>query len=333
MAVPATLVWVAPEPPNTEQSRTVSSWASAHGVTLAEPQDERPPTLEVDPHVADEVEELLDRARDAIDARDPIAVDRALDAAEARLRAHAELPQSAWLMAEVDRARSTRWRRIEPTDVEAAERSWLRAEALDRGRVPGVSEHGGAGTPAPATVALAMSRGQRAWLDGVPVLTIPVATRAGLHALVVTWAGAPVWAGWIESPAGSSRVEVEGPEAPPCSSVDLTGVRVDRNAIVADDVRCASWVAVTNGGSPASVRVARCEADRCSPLLEWQAPASRWTRTVPEHGGPARWPSWATWGLVGAGAAVAAGIAIVATGVLAPAPAQTRFVIGSVTTH
>jgi hypothetical protein len=182
-------------------------------------------------------------------------------------------------------------------------------------------------------VALAMSRGQRAWLDGVPVLTIPVATRAGLHALVVTWAGAPVWAGWIESPAGSSRVEVEGPEAPPCSSVDLTGVRVDRNAIVADDVRCASWVAVTNGGSPASVRVARCEADRCSPLLEWQAPASRWTRTVPEHGGPARWPSWATWGLVGASAVVAAGIAIVATGVLAPAPAQTRFVIGSVTTH
>jgi hypothetical protein len=332
MAAPVTLVWVAPDPPDSEQSRALSSWASAHGVTLAEPRDEPLATLAIDPRVPDEVEDLLDRARDATDARDGVAVDRALDGAEARLRAHAELPQSAWLMAEVERARSTRWRRVTPADVDAAERSWLRAEALDRGRVPGVTEHAGTGTPAPASVTLALPHGEHAWLDGAAVVTIPIATRAGLHALVMTWAGAPVWAGWIEAPAGSSSVEVEGPDALPCSSVDMTGARVDRNAIVADRVRCGSWLAVTGGAGPASVRVATCEVNRCGPLIEWHSPAPRWTWTAPEHQSGARWPAWATWGLVGAGAAVAAGITIAATGVLAPAPAETRFVSGGIKT-
>ena len=107
-------------------------------------------------------------------------------------------------MAEVERARSTRWRRIDPADAEAAEREWVRAEALDGGRMPGLGEVSSASHPADAEVALALPGGDEARLDGRPVPATGVAaTRAGPHALVVTADGAPVWAGWIEARPGS----------------------------------------------------------------------------------------------------------------------------------
>ncbi len=103
-------------------------------------------------------------------------------------------------MAEVERARATRWRRIAPEDVEAAERSWARAEALDGGRIPGIGEIAGAGHAATATVSLELPGDDDARLDGRPLprdgagsdeatargTTRVVATRAGPHALVVT---------------------------------------------------------------------------------------------------------------------------------------------------
>src|SRR5258708_27043978 len=263
MDAPATLVWLAPQPPDTEQSRALSSWGSAHGLRLTEPRDERPPALTLDPRIPDEVEELLDRARDAVAARDGVAVDSALDAAEARLRAHPELPQSAWLMAEVVRGRTTRGRRVPPMDSEAAERSRLRAEALDGGRVPGVAEREGLSTPPamPATVLLALSSGQQAWLDGAAVAAATdsaIPTRAGLHALVVTSGGAPIWAAWIEAPPGSSTGRGDAPDVPPGSSIDVSDARLDANAVTAvaaDPVRSAARVPAAPGNGPPSARV------------------------------------------------------------------------------
>jgi hypothetical protein len=337
---PATLVWIAPDPPGAAEARALTSWARARAMLLVRPGDEHPSPIELDLSIAENVEDLLDRAHDAVTAREGDGVDRAIATADALLRAHPELPQASWLMAEVERVRSTRWRRIPPSDGEAAERAWQRAEALDTGRVPGIGEAGSASHSPPATVAFVVPGGHRAWLDGNAAAP-PVVTRAGLHALVVTVDGAPVWAEWIESPPGGSSVYVEAPAATPCSTADTTRASVIDDALHAEGVRCTRWVAATNSREPGGVRVAICNASVCGPLLDWRNPPP-WTwsppadRTNTANAPPPRgaaWPAWATWGLAGLGAAVTAGVAVVVSGALKTAPAETHFISGGLKTE
>jgi hypothetical protein len=359
--VPATLVWISPAPPDAAENKALSSWALAHGVTLVAPRDQRPAAIAVDLGVAEPVEELLDRARDAIAARDGEGVDRATSTADAWLRAHPELPAAAWLMAEVERARATRWRRIAPEDVEAAARSWARAEALDGGRIPGIGEIAGAEHAATATVSLELPGDDDARLDGRPLprdgaksdeaiaargTTRVVATRAGPHALVVTAGGAAVWAGWIEIGPRTSSVAIDAPTAVPCSTAEFARVSNASNAsnasatvgasaaVDARRVTCGAWLAVSAGKEPGTIRVARCGAGRCDPSAGWpETPA--WAReppplVTPERGATAaqHWPVWATWALAGAGVALAAGVVVVASGGLQGPPTTTQFVTG-----
>jgi hypothetical protein len=340
MDTPATIVWIAPGLPDETQVRSIASWAQAHSRALSAPRDEPPPALRVDLSIAEEVERALEHARDAMAARDAAAVDASLTAAEAALRAHPELPQAAWLMAEVERARSTRWRRVPPTDAIAADRAWLRAEALDGGRVVGVGEGSAPAHPPPATVQPeGTPAGAEVFLDGATVTAGPsaIAAPAGPHVVVVTWRGAPIWASWIEVPPGPSTVRVAAPPPPPCSSTDVSQVRLAPAAdrVDATGVQCPQWVAAT-GGAPGEVRVASCEADRCGPLLSWRAAATMLPWSPPPapaaHGG---WPAWGTWGVVGAGAAIAigTGVVLVASGALRSSPPETRFVSGGIKTQ
>jgi hypothetical protein len=342
MDAAATLVWLASEPADAEQSRALSSWSRAHGVTLEPPRPSGAPALEVDPQVGDGVETWLERARDAIGAHDAEQAEAALAAAESTLRAHAELPQAAWLMAEVERTRALRWRRVPPVDAETAERAWMRAEALDGGRVAGVGEEASLEHPPPATIAIDLSPGDaEAWLDGEALgqagAAAGVATAAGPHALVVTSAGAPVWAAWIDVPGGPSSVRVAAPTAAACSSEDMARVSVHGpadpfagiDAIDASLVRCPAWVAATAGSVHGAVRMARCEAGRCGPVFEWRAVGLWSSSPSGAADAPARaWPAWATWAVAGGGAAIAAGVVVLAAGALQAAPAETRFVSG-----
>jgi hypothetical protein len=331
MNVPVPLVWLAPEPPRADQSRALSSWAHAHGVTLEPPRREAVPALAIDARIAESVETWLERARDAVAAGDGDEADRVLSRAESGLWAHPELPQAAWLMAEVERARAARWRRVAPTDREAAADAWLRAEALDGGRVAGVGEEGLAKHPAPATVVVDLSPADaELWLDATAVRGAAIATHGGLHALVVTSSGVPVWAAWREISPGNSTVRVTAPGAPPCSAADLFRVRLTHDAIEAGRVQCNMWVAAVAGAQPGSVRATACEADHCGPLRVWFAPMP-WTWSPPaERGRESSWPTWATIGLAGAGAAIAAGVAVLAITALQPAPTETRFVNGGI---
>jgi hypothetical protein len=331
---PVTLVWMAPAlAPEPEQARALASWARAHGVRLELPRTETPRAIPVDLHAGDDVERLLDRVRDAIAGRDAEAADRALAAAESTLRAHPELPQASWLMAEVERARSMRFRRLPPLDEEAAERAWMRAEALDGGRLPGVGERAATAHPPDATITLEpVPAGATTWLDGRATATSSgvVTTHAGVHSVVITWEDVPVWASWVEAPAGSSTVHLNVAGPTPCSSGDLAVGRVAGGTIAAEHVRCGAWVAAMAGPRPSSVLVATCEADRCGALLEWNTPATaNWTWTPPPHP-PGSWPSWATWGLVGAGAVIATSVVLVASGALQAGPTETRFVSGGI---
>jgi hypothetical protein len=329
MDAPATLVWIAPNPPDLAQSRSIEGWGRARGVVLAAPSEERTPSLKVDPQVADDVESLLDRARDAIAAREGDAADRAIGTADSLLRAHPELPQGAWLMAEVERARSARERRVPPVDDAAADRAWARAEAIDGGRVAGLGEQISSAHPAAATVAIDVTPADTlVWLDGEPVDGSAVETHTGPHVLVATWNSAPVWAQWVDTPAGSSTVRIVAPVAPACSADDVSRATLHGDAVDAAGVRCPTWVAAAP--RPDGVLFATCEHEHCGPLLVWHPTASIPWQPPPDHHGGG-WPSWATWGLVGAGAAlVGTAVAIVASGVLKPAPTATQFVSGGV---
>ncbi len=341
VAAPTTLVWIDPAPPDRGQASALASWAQERGILLMDPSRRAPRALPIDDAVAGEIEDLLKAARDAIVAREPDAADRALEAAEDRLRVHAELPQAAWLMAELERVRSTRWRRVAPIDTEAAARAWARAEAIDGGRVAGVGEVGAGDSAGAAEIAIEVPAGDRAWIDGSPATGARTATHAGPHAVRVTWGGRTVWASWLDLPVGDSTVATDAPSVAPCSLADTASAHlggatgpngaVGPRVVDADAVLCPQWVAAAPGATAGTVSVALCAAGRCGPLLDWHRTAVSLfsgVTTRPEGHSTRGWPTWATWTLVGAGVAIGAAAAIVASGALKPAPAETIFVNG-----
>jgi hypothetical protein len=327
----ATLVWLSPAHPTASQRIALQTWARAHGVELVDPVDERPPTIRVDPAVVAAVDGWLDEAHDAMEGRDGATVDRTLAAAEALLRAHAALPQAAWQMAEIERARTARWRRIPPTDEEAADRAWVRAEGLDGGRVTGAGEDAAAPRAPAAELVIERKPDWDVWIDSRVVNSGPTSLYAGPHDLVVTFEGAPVWASWIDVPAGASVVRPDAPSAPPCSSADVMRARASGSAVTAERVRCGRWIASTPGHRPDAVRMAMCSASHCGPLLDWQS-APRWEAVELGTGhaelAGAHWPAWAGWTLAGAGALVASGTAVLVLEALRSPGSETRFVSG-----
>lgn len=328
----ATIVWLwlAHTAPDAEHARALSGWEQSHRVRLVAAPSLAPATIPVDPGVAAAVEANLERARDASVARDENDVDRALDSAQKLLEAHAELPNAAWLMAEVERTRSARWRRMPPALGDEADRAWARAEALDGGRVAGLGETGSTEHPQTATLSVSVHPDEQAWLNGELLAAGPITSREGPHSLVVTWHGAPVWAGWIEVPPGRSTLPLPLLNAPACSRADLERVRIIRGLLDASDVQCPRWVAATMGLLPGAVRIAMCTAGRCEALLDWRSPPT-WTWRPPEPRGRAHWPAWATWGAVGTGIAIGTAVAVGIAAGQAPPPA-TKFMSGGLKT-
>jgi hypothetical protein len=305
-----TVVWAA-EAPDARAEAALESWARAQGRTLVAPADVVPVRLSVDLAVVDTIENGLDDARDAIAAGSADEADRAIATTARLLHAHPELPNAAWLMAEVERARATRLERIAPADPNGAKQAWANADALDGGRLAGAGEQAhveaGAATLVPD---LRPSPEWQVWIDGTEAPSAaPFASRAGPHAVVVTWREAPVWATWIEIPPGTSTVALSDFAPVPCSTSDFDSVVRSATGISASRTRCARWIAVAPGEVAGTVRVAACGADTCGPAALWpETPA--WDRPVPtRHDASRGWPAWATWGLVGTSAAVASGVA------------------------
>jgi hypothetical protein len=325
-----TIVWLGEQGADSQTSATLSAWARSRGLVLAPPAVWVPPTIAVDLGISATIEDLLDSARDAVTARSGADVDRALAAAESLLKAHPELPNAAWLMAEVERARSVRSRLIAPTDDEAADRAWSRASALDTGRLAGPGEHAvAAAQPATITPETRASREAQVWIDGSPVAPGPIASRAGPHALVVTWRGAPIWATWIEAPPGPSTVALLQPDAAACSTADLAEAHLAGGRVSAELARCARWVVAAPGLTLGAIRIATCEEDQCGPWVDWR-PSPVWSHPPPhERERRSGWPSWATWGLVGTGVAVAAGVVVAAVAASSSrSPSEVEYVQG-----
>lgn len=321
-----------------EAGRALTEWARVRGVRLRSIEDAKP--IHVDLSIADRVEKELDRAREALAATDADAAERALARVEAVLREHPELPQAAWLRAEVERTWSARWLRLEPRDEGRARAAWENAHALDGGRVAGIGETNFtprsrvptkiiiAGTPADhLTIRLDGAPLEQAQVSADQSAVYQVEVAPAEHHLLAMADGRVVFATWLAiagAEPAPTRVTVAHDA---CAREQFVDVKRDDARVEASGVTCPHWVAAAEGQRRGSVLVARCERDVCGPLLEWRVERFG-TSGPPQPLSPRGWPSWATWMLVGIGAATATSVALVATGIFEARPVEPRFIVG-----
>ena len=323
------VVWLAPARGAADR-HALDEWALARGVRIVIPPGGRLPSIDVDPSLAERVEDELERARDAVAAQETDGAERALARAESILRAHPELPNAAWLMAEVHRLWSSRWHRLEPREPARGDAAWRRAAALDGGRVAGVGETPASAEPParPRIVVEGAAEGATVLLDGAPLTD----RAAGEHVLTVSEGGVVRYAAWLAT-ADGAELRVHVPGAPACSTGDLAGARIDGErdgrdeTVRAPAVHCPSWIAVVPRGT--ALAIATCEGSACGPLAEWRigTPALPPADVVPEAGF-GRWPGWATGALFVTGIVVVTGITLAATGAFDKSRTETRFVNG-----
>lgn len=334
MTADAVVFWLDDGAARETAAHALEAWAKAHGVVLGTPA---PPIagLAIDPGVGDRIEAELEKAREAIAATDAEAVDAALARALALLDAHPELPQAAWLRAEVERSRASRWLRLAPRDEAQARAAWAAAAALDGGRVAGIGEVAAA-TPAkhPVTITTLGVRTPSRFVlrvDGkaLPAREIPdglafdTELAPAQHQIVAIADGRVIDARWTSSFDAPMGLEDTGS----CTAADLAVVRREGSSVRAPAVSCASWLAVAAGPTPGSVVVARCAGHDCGPLSEWHVHHVA-VQPPPPSAERKHWPAWATWTLVGVGAAGATVIGIVASGALQSRATESRFTVG-----
>jgi hypothetical protein len=313
----------------------LDEWARARGIRLVTPR-EGTAAPAADPTIAERVEKELAAARDAISASDADTAERDLARIEATLRDHPELPQAAWLRAEAERAWAARWLRVEPRDEARARAAWETASALDGGRVAGVGEVDFPARPRVKTEFILESPQAEhltVRIDGRRVTPtakgrFEVDLAPAEHQVLASLDGRMLFAAWIATAANPSPIRVPITEDA-CSRDELEHVARAGDRVQAAGVTCPAWVAVAPG-EHGSVFVAQCQGETCGPLLEWRT--ERFGATGPPQP-PSRsiaWPAWATWTLVGIGAATATSMALIATGVFETRPVETHFVVGGV---
>ena len=282
MSDDATVVWIATEDgrsPREDSVRALAGWARARGVTLA-PPDPGAARIKVDFVFGERVERELEKAREAIAALDADAAERALSRGEAMLREHPELPQAAWLRAEISRGWASRWARVAPKDDARAQAAAQDADALDEGRALGIGETKAPKRPdVPLSIVVGgvAARDVVVRLDGRVLpgrasgtdMTFGASVADAEHQLVVYLEGEPAFASWVTTSTATTEVKLDLGDIGVCSVGAFHTVKRDGNAVRANGVGCPRWIAVVEGAA-GSVSVARCEGASCGPLVEWR---------------------------------------------------------------
>ncbi len=350
-----TVVWLEKVESREDAARALREWGRARDLRVLVPAEGAGAVaVKIDFAISDRVERELERAREAIAALDADVAERALARADAILREHPELPQAAWLRAEVHRSWAARWTRIDPRDDLRAQIASQDADALDGGRAAGIGElafparqktsatltvHGGGGHAVVARLdgaELTPTNGANA-ADGS--LSYAIEVPPAEHHLVVSLDGESTFASWVAIaglPAGSPRIAIPiqvGDEGA-CSAGSFASVLREGATVRAPNVACERWVAAIPAERRGTVLVARCERSHCGPFLEWRSESSFGAapdKPIAPPGG--RWPAWATWTVVGVGAVAATTITLIAAGVFESRPTEPRFVAGGVRTE
>jgi hypothetical protein len=327
------VVWLGGGDGGPSNAASIDAWAKGRGVRLVGFASDSRNALAYPESVVLRVEQEISRAREATAALDAEASDAALARAESDLLGHPEIPQSAWLLAEILRGRAARARSVAPKNEARAEAAVREARGLDGGRASGIGEGEEPETPL-AMVELDLDGAEHGeiLIDGRPrtpakkdsSLRASVLVSPGRHHVVLTVGGRPVWAAWTFATTGS-RLTVPSLRLS-CSRDDFAGVELRGSNVLASQVRCDEWVAARR--SQSALFVARCSGDHCGPLVEWRVRLPD-APLVPRYE-DRRVPAWATWTAIGAVAAVVAGVVLVGSGALETPPQTTRFSYGGV---
>jgi hypothetical protein len=287
------------------------------------------PEVVTDLEEANRIEADLSAASQALVQEDTDAAERALARAEARVIAHPELPQAAWLRAEVERGWAARFSHLAPKNEERARAAWQRADALAGPRVAALSENGTVEELPKAHVRFVLPEAEL-WVDAKRVTAESGTLAEGPHQVRVVRDGRTVRAAWVGAGEGTIIDFSQDRLTGACTKADFSGITLDpEGAPRTNGVRCPSWVLAKASPTAGTIQVASCEAEHCTTWLEWRtvnafAPAME--VTVPHK----RWPGWATWTFVGVGAVAVAAVTVIATGALEAHAKDPRFTNGGV---
>lgn len=298
-------------------ARQLARFARAWSVQFAEIEaPAAPPSSEENQRLelSRQLEGLLDSARTALGALRAEEAQRALADADGVLRAHPELPQSAWWMAECYRLRA---------EVAATHSSALALEfdtaafALEGPRASSFRAHSESFTPPPAQIIelTGLTPRDRVEWDGQEQHGA-IRSLSGEHHLRVLRAERLIWSGWVTLSAQTHTLPLSLPPIEPCSADDLVATAMDsERPIPAADTRCGDYAVArwqTGNFELARCHRTQCEAFRTQPPLP--APVKPWAQTtaplVPLKPHAARWP-WYLAGSVAftAGAVLAGALA------------------------
>ncbi|HEY3666545.1 MAG TPA: hypothetical protein VGL19_11115 [Polyangiaceae bacterium] len=238
------------------------------------------------PDVVAQVESSLEEARNATASLEQSRAQSALERADHLLHEHPELPQAAWLMAEVLQLSAD----IENTAPEGADAATLlrqRAAALEGPRAVPFSPVGDYEarqdrTPSsePAQV---VSR--KITVDGLePEDTLqwdgldaqsPIVTAPGEHHARVLRRGRLLWAGWAQLGSVEAELRLPVPKTVTCSSDDIgQGHFSGGRALPAPHARCESYV-LARARSGGGIEAALCERESCGQVVIWEHPSAR----------------------------------------------------------
>lgn len=272
------------------------------------------------PDAVAQIENSLEEARNAAASLEQSRALAALERAELSLREHPELPQSAWLMAEI-LEQAAELESATPGDSEGANALRRRAVALGGTRAAPFSDRAAEReaemVPAEPVSIEGLQPGDALEWDGLRSQS-PVVTWAGEHHARVARGGRLLWAGWTQVSAQGSSVRLPVPETVACSTDDVGGGHFAQGrAVPAPHARCDSYVlARARGGG---IEAALCERAQCGPVVLWEHAHSP-AKAAP----PSKKVIWPYAVAASAGALVITGIALWRTGVFERPEPTTR---------
>jgi hypothetical protein len=224
------------------------------------------------PDAVAQIEISLEEARNAAASLEQGRALGALERAESVLREHPELPQSAWLMAEI-LEQSAELEDAAPDGADAANAWRKRASALQGPRATPFADRFAAHEPELASqqqlTIEGLEPGDELEWDGIHT-ELTVMTAAGEHHVRVGRAGRLLWAGWLAVATGEHSVRLPVPETVACSSDDLGAGHLDKGrAIAPAHARCGSYV-LARARPGGGIEAALCERERCGQVVIWE---------------------------------------------------------------
>jgi hypothetical protein len=325
------MVWVGATASLGAHQPDLEGWARSRERRLEAPLSEVTlPPARHDDEAADRVEGLLAEARTQAFSGDAAAAIAALDSAEAVVEGAKELPESAWLMAEILHERAFVVAPREPTAAADYER---RATALVGPRAaPFVAAP--TSPPAPSQRTSQRTTGAPTTLESAPAAPGPSSTAElhgvlstdeveldgvevsaprtipdGAHHVRVLRGGRLAWSGWV-TVTGS---DVHLPVAPPlpCSATDLAPAIA---GVMHAPVLCENY-AMARPVGPERIEVAVCHRGSCGEWLPW---SRSWGAAFegPMHPPPRPHSKnpWVVWTTVGVAAVILGGFILAEEG-------------------